>query len=268
MNLSRIYSIYIRQWFLIKGNPIRLINTFLWLLIEIIQWGFISKYIGTFGLASFNFVTVILGAIILWEFMSRLQQGIMTAFLEDIWSQNFINFFASPLTIKEYLAGLITSSIMTTTVGLLLVPIITGLFFNYNVFKIGLMIVPLLIVLFIFGVAVGIFICTLILRYGPTAEWVAWPIPFLLSIIACVFYPLTTLPGFLQVVAHLTPAVYVFESLRQVVSGGPINAVLWHNLFIGLVLALAYLAVSYWFFIRIYRRNLKTGGISRFSAQF
>lgn len=268
MNLSRIYSIYIRQWFLIKGNPIRLVNTFLWLLIEIVQWGFISKYIGTFGQASFSFVTVILGAIILWEFMSRLQQGIMTAFLEDIWSDNFINFFASPLVIKEYLAGLILSSMMTTATGLVIIPIISGLFFGYNILVIGLMLLPFIFILFIFGMAIGIFICSIILRFGPTAEWLAWPIPFLLSIISCVFYPLATLPGLLQIVAKLTPAVYIFESLRQVVAGGPINPALWHNLFIAGAEAILYLVVSYWFFMRIYRRNLKSGGISRFSAQF
>ena len=41
----------------------------------------------------------------------RIQQGIMMAFLEDIWTQNFINFFASPLKIREYLSGLVMTSI-------------------------------------------------------------------------------------------------------------------------------------------------------------
>ena len=76
-----------------------------------VQWGFISKYLGSFGQATFSFVTVILGAIILWEFMVRVQQGIMMAFLEDIWTQNFINFFASPLKIREYLCGLVMTSV-------------------------------------------------------------------------------------------------------------------------------------------------------------
>ena len=95
MNLSRMNAIFVRQVFLYRSNPVRLVSIFLWLVIDIMQWGFISKYLGSFGEATFGFVTVILGAIILWEFMARVQQGIMMAFLEDIWTQNFINFFAS-----------------------------------------------------------------------------------------------------------------------------------------------------------------------------
>ena len=89
----------------------RLASIFLWLLVDIILWGFISRYLGSLGQATFGFVTVILGAIILWEFVSRIQQGMMTSFLEDIWTQNFINYFASPLRIAEYLSGLVLTSI-------------------------------------------------------------------------------------------------------------------------------------------------------------
>ena len=110
MSLQRIYSIFLRQVYLIKSNPVRIVSIFLWVVIDIIQWGFITKYLGTFGGAVFSVATVLLGSIILWEFMSRIQQGMMTAFLEDIWTENFINFFASPLEVKEYLAGLVLAS--------------------------------------------------------------------------------------------------------------------------------------------------------------
>ncbi|HEY3275990.1 MAG TPA: hypothetical protein VGJ94_05170, partial [Syntrophorhabdaceae bacterium] len=81
MSLLRIYAIFVRQFFLLKSNPTRLVSIFLWLVIDILQWGFISKYLDTFGNVTFNFINVILGAILLWEFMSRIQQGILMAFL-------------------------------------------------------------------------------------------------------------------------------------------------------------------------------------------
>ena len=31
-------------------------------------------------------------------------------FLEDVWSRNFLNLFASPLTIPQYLLGLVITS--------------------------------------------------------------------------------------------------------------------------------------------------------------
>lgn len=267
MNLRRVYAIFLRQYFLIKGNPTRLAGIFIWLLFAIIQWGFISKYLGTFGQATFGFVTVILGAIILWEFMGRIQSGIMTSFLEDIWSQNFFNYFASPLKISEYLAGLVLTSIGTGIIGLTIMVSIAGFGFGYNFFRIGFMILPYMIILFIFGIALGIFITAMIFRLGPSAEWLGWPIPFILSIFAGVFYPISTLPFALQIIARIIPASYVFESMRIILATGAFPSQLVFNLIIGVVLALIYLILMYLFFIRVYRRNLKNGNIARFSAE-
>jgi ABC-2 type transport system permease protein len=267
MNLTRIYAVFLRQIYLIKGNPIRLAGMFVWLLFSVIQWGFISKYLGTFGQATFGFVTVILGAIILWEFMGRVQAGIMMAFLEDIWSQNFFNYFASPLKISEYLAGLVITSIVTALIGFVIMILIAGLGFGYNFFIIGFMILPFIMILFIFGVAMGIFITGVIFRLGPAAEWLGWPIPFIMSIFAGVFYPISVLPDVLQVAAGLIPASYVFESMRIIFAGGDFGGRVATNLAGGGALALLYLVAAYIFFMRVYKRNLKHGNIGRFSAE-
>lgn len=266
MSFQRINAIFVRQWFLIMSNPVRLVNIFLWLFIDIFQWGFISKYLGSLGQATFSFVTVILGAVILWGFLTRIQQGIMTGFLEDIWSDNFVNFFASPLKMKEYLLGLVLTSIMTTSIGFLTMVLIAGAVFGYNILFIGLYLLPFMLILFIFGMAIGVFMSSVIFRFGPSAEWLGWPVPLLLSIISGVFYPIASLPFFLQSVAKIFPTAYVFESMRLIVSGGNFTFNLGLNLLVGFLLSLLYLALSYILFIRIYQRNLRTGGISRFSA--
>ncbi|HTZ37553.1 MAG TPA: ABC transporter permease, partial [Stellaceae bacterium] len=48
------------------------------------------------------------------------------------------------------------------------------------------------------------------------AESLAWTIFFALSPISCVYYPVTTLPGWLQPVAWSLPQTYVFEGMRAV----------------------------------------------------
>jgi len=247
-----------------KSNPVRLVNVFMWTTFDIIQWGFITKYLGGFGGAVFSAVTVILGSIILWGFMSRIQQGIMSSFLEDIWAQNFINFFASPLKVKEYLAGLILTSIATSVTGLIATFLIAILFFGFNIFVMGLYILPLLLILFIFGVAMGLFITGLIFRLGPSAEWLGWPIPMIMSIFVGVFYPVSILPHSLQYISAILPPTYIFESIRMIIAG---NFDIWGNLFTALILALGYLFVMYVIFIRIYKHNLKTGAITRFNAE-
>jgi ABC-2 type transport system permease protein len=267
MSFTRIYAIYLRQWYLVKSNPIRLASTFLWIFISLAQWGFISRYIGTFGGATVSFVTVILGAIILWEFMSRIQQGISMTFMEDVWSQNFINFFASPLKVFEYLSGMVMTGIVQGIFGFGVMVALAGIFFGYDVFKAGLLLVPALLIPFLFGISMGFYAAALMFRFGPTAEWLVWPIPLILSILSGVFYPISILPGFLQIVARCIPASYVFEGMRAVLATGQLTSQIAYGLLVGAVLDVAYLFLLYSFFISVYKRNLRTGGISRFGAE-
>jgi ABC-2 type transport system permease protein len=267
MILSRTYSVFLRQLYLYRGNPTRPASVFIWLIVDIIQWGFISKYLAVIGHASFDFLSAILGAIILWGFASRVQTGMMTSFLEDVWSQNFINFFASPLRIREYLCGMALTSIATGLTGFLLGVILAGVAFGFDIFKIGLFLIPFMGVLFLFALAMGIFVSGVIFRLGPTAEWLGWPIPLVLSIFSGVFYPIATLPLTFQIIAKAIPASYVFESLRSLIATGTFSADLGVNLLIGGALALLYVAGAYIFFIRIYRHNLETGAIAQFSAE-
>ena len=267
MSLTRVYAIFLRQVFLIKSNPTRLASIFLWVVVDTIQWGFISKYLGSLGQSTFSFITVILGAIILWEFVSRTQHGLMRGFLEDIWTQNFINYFASPLQIREYLGGLVVTSIATTLSGCCLMVIIAGLAFGYNIFKVGLFLLPFVLILFVFGIAMGIFVSAIIFRLGPSGEWLGWPVPLILSIFSGVYFPISTLPTVLRIIAQLMPPCYVFESMRSILTTGTFSANLYVNLLISASLATICLWVTYKFFIRIYHYNLKTGAIARFNAE-
>jgi ABC-2 type transport system permease protein len=203
----------------------------------------------------------------LWEFLSRTQQGMMRGFLEDIWTQNFINYFASPLEIREYLGGLVLTSITISMCSFGIMVPIAGLAFGYNIFKIGLLLLPFMFILFVFGIAMGIFVSALIFRLGPSGEWLGWPLPLVLSIFSGVYYPVSTLPGALQVIAQLLPPCYVFESIRSILATGTLSNGLMMNLLVGGLLSLVYLFIVYKFFIRIYRHNLKTGAIARFNAE-
>jgi len=266
MKISRIYAVFLRQIYLLKGSPARLVPVFVWIVLDVAQWGFISKYLGGLGLGSFNFISVILGAIILWGFLSRVQHGVMMAFLEDIWAPNFLNYFASPLKIGEYLLGLSLTSIATAICGFLAMIVLAGAAFGYNIFKLGLILLPFILILFLFAIGMGIFISAVIFRFGPAAEWLGWPIPVILAIFSGVYYPIRTLPVAMQWLSKLVPSSYVFESLRAVLAGNG-SGELAVNLTIGGALAFVYFFAAYKFFIRVYRHNLQNGMLARFGAE-
>ena len=113
----------------------------------------------------------------------------------------------------------------------------------------------------------GIFVSAVVFRLGPSAEWLGWPIPMVLSLFAGVYYPISALPPSLAVFARLIPPAYVFQSLRAILSPGGFPADLVPNLVIGAVLSIVYLIGASYFFVIIYKRNLKSGSIARFNAE-
>ena len=254
----------IRQFYLYRGSPARVLSLFAWIAIDIVLWGFISRYLNTVASPGFNFVPALLGAVLLWDFFTRVMQGVTMAFFEDVWSRNFLNIFGSPMSITEYVTGLVLSSIATSSVGLIAMLILASTVFRLDVLRYGVAVVPFLAVLFLFGVSLGILASALVMRLGPSAEWFIWPIPALISPFAGVFYPLEVLPHWMQYVARCLPPAYVFENLRSLVKGGPFSR---SDLAVGGVLAAGYILLACFVFTQTYRTVVRTGLIARYSAE-
>src|SRR3989304_6736956 len=170
MSFQRIYAIFLRQFFLLRRSPSRIMGVFYWSLLEVFIWGLISRYLHSVGGETFGFVTVLVGAVIFWNFFTRTMNGISVSFLEDVWSRNLINLFSSPLTIGEYAAGLIVTSIVHTVFSIAGMVAMAWLFFSYNIFLFGFFLIPFVFLLFLFGWTIGIFATAFILRFGPAVE--------------------------------------------------------------------------------------------------
>ena len=87
-------------------------------------------------------------------------------------------------------------------------------FFGFNLWTLGLALVAFFANLMLTGWAVGIFVSGLVLRNGLGAETFAWSIMFLFLPLSCVYYPVASLPAWLQAVAWSLPPTYVFEGMR------------------------------------------------------
>jgi ABC-2 type transport system permease protein len=263
VSLRPIAGIVLRQLYLMRSSPARVLPTFAWVAIDIVLWGFISRYLNQVS-GRVDFVPQLLGAVLFWDFFTRVMQGVTVAFFEDVWSRNFLNMFAAPLTIPQYLSGLIISSMATSSLGLLVMLLLASSVFGLSLVLPGLSAVGFVLVLFLFGTALGILACALVLRLGPASEWLIWPIPSLLSPFAGVFYPLATLPAWMQWIGHLLPPSYVFEGMRTIVAGKPIP---WTALAMGLGLSGLYLVLACLAFAAVYRHAIRTGLIARYSAE-
>jgi len=264
MKWRPVAAIALRQFYLMRSSPTRILPMLAWVAIDIVLWGFISRYLNSVSSRGVNFIASLLGAVLFWDFFTRVMQGVTMAFFEDVWSRNFINIFATPLQISEYLSGLVLTGVTTSLVGLIVMLLLATGVFGLSFLTLGALLIPYLLILFLFGISLGVLASALVLRLGPASEWLVWPIPALLSPFVGVFYPLSTLPAWMRAVGHLLPPSYVFESLRSVVahhgfSRGALGS--------GVALAVLDVLLATWVFTHIYRYAVRSGLLARYSAE-
>ena len=101
MNLNKMYGLFLRHFYLIKSSLPRVLDLIYWPTIQIILWGFISKFFSIYSSYYSNTLGVILTCAILYDILFRSSISFNMLFLEEIWSRNFTNLFIAPIKLKE-----------------------------------------------------------------------------------------------------------------------------------------------------------------------
>jgi ABC-2 type transport system permease protein len=210
----RIGAMLLRHWYLLTSSWPRLLELVYWPALTLISWGFLQTYVS--GNASFfaKAGSTFIGAIILWDILFRGQLGFSISFLEEMWSRNLGNLMMSPLTPFEFLLSLMIMSVIRLAIGVIPMAVMASMFFDFNIFGLGLALVAFFCNLIFTSWAVGIIVSGLVVRNGMGAESLAWTLVFILLPLACVYYPVSVLPTWLQWLAWLIPPTYVFEGMR------------------------------------------------------
>lgn len=243
-SLLRIWGIVLRHMAVYRFNVARLQDFLLWPLFELLLWGFLGLYVQR--LSQWNLVVaLLLSTLVLWNVFARVSQGLGVNLLMELWSRNIMNIFVSPISTLEYIValvvfGILRIAVLTGTLGL-----IAFLLYRVNVFTVGLPLVPLAAGLLAFGWAMGLLIMALILRYGQSIESLAFGFAFFLQPFGAVFFPLSIYPHWLQVVSQAVPLAHIFENLRRVFEGQPLDG---SHLAWMAILDLGYLLVAFFLF--------------------
>lgn len=256
MKFHRVNALLIRHTYLYKRSLPRLMDVFFWPILELLLWGFLSTYLDKLNLGTLNVVTILLGAVIFWDLMSQSQRAISTAFLEEVWERNLLNIFVTPLRVSEFLlSSILVGLVRIIGVGLVLT-MLAFILYQFNIFDFGFYLIFFMANLLIFGWTLGLFTTGIILRFGSSAQVLAFGFIFLIQPFSAVFYPVSVLPRNLQYVAQTLPATHVFEGMRTVIATGtlPVAELLW-----AFGLNLVYLTLVIWFFYRMFARVKEKG---------
>lgn len=234
MNWRGVSALVLRYTYLYSRSFPRILETVFWPVMDLLVWGFLTKYLlhAEFGVP--KSIVFLIGAMIFWDILYRSQQAITISFLEDVWSRNLLNIFVAPIRVREFIAATYVVGFVKILLTVGVMGVLALAMYDFNLLALGPSLVPFFANLLVMGWAVGMFTAGLILRWGQAAEALVWGVPFLIQPFSAVFYPVDILPPFLQVIARGIPSTHVFEGMRQVLAGGgfPTEALvtaLWLN---------------------------------------
>ena len=247
MNLNKMYGLFLRHFYLIKGSLPRILDLIYWPTIQIILWGFISKFFSIYSDYYNNTVGIILTCAILYDILFRSSISFNMLFLEEVWSRNFTNLFIAPLRLREIIVSLIFTALVRTLIGLVPAIILTSPLFGVSILKLGLPLLLLFLSLYIFGITLGLFVSAGLIRFGPSFENIAWSSLFLLAPLGCIYYPIEILPSFFQLIAKALPLVYIFDEARNILINDFVN---YDNLKYAYLLNIIYLIIGIGLFFR------------------
>ena len=241
MKIKRILSLMLRHFYLIKASVPRIIDLIYWPTVQIVLWGFVSKFFTMHSTYFNNTAGIILSAAILYDFLFRSSISYNMLFLEEIWSRNLINLFVSPLKVGEIVIALTCTALLRTLIGLVPAVLIAIPLFGISLLELGYPLILLLLSLYIFGITLGLLVTSGLIRFGPSFENIAWASLFFIAPIGCIYYPVEILPTWLQPIALALPLAHIFEETRSILINHTIN---YSNICYALMLNVVYLGVA------------------------
>ena len=259
MKLHRINALLLKYYYITISRGDRIFDIFYWPIIDMFIWGFFAIYVQK--LSDVSVVSVILGAVILWVFVWRSAQDIAVFVLEDFWSRNLYHLFSSPVKISEHIFSVLLLGLIRSILTFIAMVVFGMLMYSFNIFTIN----PFLLgfgvfLLTLFGWAMGLFVTAFIFRYGQRIQVIAWSFTFLLQPFACIFYPLSALPGWAARIAVFLPPTYVFEALRASNMGKGVD---YAGLFFALILTFIFFVLMVIFLVFSFRKSRKSGLLAK-----
>jgi len=211
---ARIATMLLRYLYLLTASWPRALDLIYWPMVQMVLWGFTSRFLMTNSSYVARAGGVLLGAVLLWDVLLRSQLGVSVSFLEELWSRNLGQLFISPLRPYEWVLSLVAMSVVRVMIGVIPAVLLAIPLYHYSLFSLGLPLIAFFTLLIAMGWGVGLVLGALLMRQGLGAESLAWAAIFVLAPVSAVYYPVSVLPPWLQLVAWVLPSAHVFEGMR------------------------------------------------------
>lgn len=256
MKWHRIKAVIIRHLYNFKHSGDRVTDAFYWPAMDLLLWGLTSKYMVERGGNLPIVAVILLSGLVYWQIVWRSQYEITTNLLEEMWSRNLVNLFATPIKLAEWVIAVVGLGLLKMGLTLGFASGLAWLLYAVNIYAAGWWFVPFLASLIMTGWWVGFIVSGIILRFGTKVQTLAWAGVYILAPFSGIFYPIAILPGWAQSLSKVLPTSYVFEGMRKVLMGGE-----WpmRDLLTSFGLNLVYLGLAIWIFVGLFNKRKERG---------
>ena len=201
-----------------KRNPARLIEIIVWPSFELVLFSLLAISVNASQTSFVSAGITILAGVIFWNFTARVVQEIIAQLLDDAFSKNLQNIFITPISLTEFVCGLFTASLIKLCLSLVIMTAILALFAPMFFQVASPALFPLIIQLPLLGLLLSLPALSLVFIFGERASFSGWILSTVAQVFSCVFYERSVLPPVLYELSYLSPASYIFESIRDVIS--------------------------------------------------
>jgi ABC-2 type transport system permease protein len=262
MSAVRIRAVMHRHWIVLLRAPHRFFEISFWPVMDVLLWGSLGAYVAHQSPNSHATTPYLLAGIVMFWTFTQAQFSIALGVNEETWTRNILNVLTTPVTEFEYIIGIALFGLLKLALCLLTLTIATIVCFGFDLSAVGWSVIPVAAILVLNGWALAMLVVGLVLRFGQSAEILIWGFNYVLLAFSGVFFPVSALPGNMQVAARWLPTTKAFEALRDVLANKPLPWGTLGEAFLGSVVVLG---LSFWcatWLLSVFRRR---GLVTRYS---
>lgn len=256
MYLYRVLALMLRYSLEIPRDFFRLFDLTFYPTMDIILWGFMSLWVQTGSAQEALVGPLILMSLVFWMVVENANREIAFNLTEELYDHNLVNILVTPLKLSEWLGAVVVLAVVRATFVFIFCSLVVWVLRDINMLALGPILLLMFILLMMSGLALGLSVSALMMCWGRRISTIIWSIPYLILSFSAVFYPITLLPSWAQIIGKTLPIVYIFETLRTFVTTGTIT---WHALLISFILNSIYLVGGLLLFFYMFNKSRNSG---------
>lgn len=254
---TKAMGYFYKHWVMHKKDHAEKGWIFLYPLVSLFSIGLLAKYLGAAG-APENVVPFVLIGVISWDIYSLCQKAVVYGMQFDLWDFCFKHSAATPAGVKDFVLGNSMFGVASSMVSLAFITVISSIFFQFNIFSAGIVAVLALLVIFLFAIAAGLAIDSVIMMYGKEYIALVWSTPGLIMLLSGVYYPVSMLPGIARDLSFMLPTTHAINAMR--IAFGFSAGTASGALLAGFAISLIYLALFFWTLDKSILHSKRAGG--------